>query len=110
MVTTIAIISGVILFIALAVSVATPRGGSSTARSGDPERLLALKFRGVVVENERVAHAFDAGYSCRVKIDCDDGTHVTMTTSVNEANRFPVGSRVVKRAGTTRPEPDTEPG
>jgi outer membrane lipoprotein SlyB len=99
-----------VLFIgSVAMAASGSKGGSAAAgRSGDRERLLALEFRGVVVENERVAHAFDAGYSCRVKIESDDGANVVMTTSIYDQHRFPVGTRVVKRIGQPMPEPTTE--
>lgn len=99
----------VVVFIA---TIAVAASGPPKVREGHPgdrERLLALEFRGVVVENQRVAHAFDAQYSCRVKIKCDDGANVTMTTSVFAEDRFRVGTRVVKRVGTTMPEPSMEP-
>lgn len=102
------ICGGLLIFATLVMTIyeAARRPGPPTPE--DRERLLALEFRGVVVENVTVAHAFDAGYECRVKIKCDDGMNVLMTTSVFEEGRFPVGARVVKRAGMTRPE--REPG
>ena len=99
-----------VLFIGSAAMAASgSKGGSATERRpGDRERLLGLEFRGVVVANERVAHAFDAKYSCRVKIKCDDGANVVMTTSIFDQHKFPVGSRVVKRVGKSMPEPATD--
>ncbi|MBR7826567.1 hypothetical protein KDK95_09650 [Actinospica sp. MGRD01-02] len=95
----------VVVFIAtIAVSVSGGKDGGAE-REVDP-RLLELEFRGVVVENTEVAHAFDAGYSRRVKIKCDDGNTVTMTTPIFGGNQFRVGTRVVKRAGAARPVPD----
>jgi hypothetical protein len=75
------------------------------------EKLLAVEFRGIVVANQRMAHAFDAGSHCRVTIKCVDGTTATLTTSIFEEDWYPVGAKVVKRAGQTRPErvADTEP-
>ena len=101
-----------VLFIgSVAMAASGSKGGSATERRpGDRERLLALEFRGVVLANERVAHAFDAEYSCRVKIKCDDGANVTMTTSIFDQHRFPVGTRVVKRVGQSVPEPATDEG
>lgn len=98
-----------VLFIgSVAMAASKSGGGSAAGRPGDRERLLALEFRGVVVENARVAHASDAGYSCRVKIKSDDGANITMTTSIYDQHKFPVGSRVVKRVGQSMPEPTTE--
>ena len=74
----------------------------------DPRR-LALEFRGVVVANDKMAHAFDAGYSARIKIKCDDGSTVTLDTSIFHEARYPVGMRVIKRAGATMPERDPDP-
>jgi hypothetical protein len=107
--TYIVIVLGLFLVASLTMAASTGRRGSTVRRSGDPERLLALEFRGVVVGNERMAHAFDAGYSCRVKIKCDDGATVTMDRPIFEQYKYPVGSRVVKRVGQTVPEPDTGP-
>ena len=100
------ICGGVLIFATLVMTVYEAARRPAEPTPEDRERLLALEFRGVVVENVRMAHAFDAGYECHVKIKCDDGTTALMTTSVFEENRFPVGMRVVKRAGKTRPEPD----
>jgi hypothetical protein len=99
-----------VLFIgSVAMAMSGAKDGSAPERRrGDPARLLALEFRGVVVSNEQVAHAFDAKYSCRVKIKCDDGANVVMTTSIFDQYKFPVGSRVVKRVGKSMPEPATD--
>lgn len=99
----------VLFVVAVAMAASGAKGGSGAGRPGDEKRLLALEFRGVVVGNERVAHAFDAKYSCHVKIKCDDGANVTVTTSVFDEYKFPVGVRVVKRVGQRMPEPDTGP-
>ena len=101
-----AVVIGLGLFFVLAVVMAFATVGNRSApmRPEVRERLLALEFRGVVIANDRMAHAFDAGYSCRVKIKCDDGADVVLTTSVFNEDKFPVGARVVKRAGQDTPE------
>ncbi|HET9168626.1 MAG TPA: hypothetical protein VFN97_04290 [Actinospica sp.] len=97
-----------VLYAVTALSVRSRRRHPPAAQPPDPRR-MALEFRGVVVANETMAHAFDPGYSARVEIKCDDGSTVTVDTSIFNQGKYPVGMRVVKRAGQYMPEPDPDP-
>jgi hypothetical protein len=72
-------------------------------------RLTQQEFSGVVTSQQRMAHGFDAGYSCVIKIRCDDGSTVVIDASTMYENKYPVGSRVVKRAGEGMPSIEAYP-
>jgi hypothetical protein len=106
------IVCGFVVVLGLGLAAIRSAGRPAAGVSPEAEaKRLALEFRGVVESNTRVAHAFDAGYECRVKIKCLDGQTASLTTSVFEENRYPVGAKVIKRAGQLMPEvvADTEP-
>jgi hypothetical protein len=102
------LICAVVFVLAVAISFHTAKNGPQPGPPEHREKLLALEFLGVVVETTRIAHAFDAGYGCKVTIKCDDGRTVTMTTAASDERLFPVGARVVKRVGRLMPEPTAD--
>jgi hypothetical protein len=75
-------------------------------RKAAMEAAAARDFSGVVVSQTLMAHAFDAGYSCRIVIQCDDGSTVTWDASAHFLDRLPVGTRVTHTAGQKQPVED----
>jgi hypothetical protein len=79
-------------------------------RAQERARLVDREFSGVVTDQSRMAHAFDAGYSCVITIRCDDGSTVRIDAGLVYMNKYPVGFRVVKRAGQHMPTLENAPG
>ena len=95
------VVCWVLSMVSALIMVAFRAKGRSAAvdREVQRERLTARAFSGVIISNERAAHAFDAGYSALVKVRCDDGSILVLDLSIFAQNRFPVGMRIVKQAG-----------